>query len=538
MELSSQDEVFLTSLFTMLNKIIETDPDFFVVEYVKAYFNNIDTIPTIHEIPTFIKDPSVITAFNKNPINLSEMYGYIEKEYRTIISKETERIRETEITPQDEVFLTEYFTMLNKIIETNPTFYVVGFVKKSFNIETIPTMQEIPTFIKDPRVITAFNKKQIFVREMYGHIEKEYHQIVLNEKQVRDRLERTIIIRPSRTYAPFKTFNFGSVRRQNAFNEHFINSPNSILLLMSIHGKFVENPVVLRLSSGVHLNKYSNAATGQCSYSSIDEEKYVVYTICDAVNNDGIIDVPTIIKEGIAHARTQLSQNHPDAVFERTESSMDRTYNRNITAKFASTAQHSGKVGEEITSGNSFFEKEYNLDVDRLFGIFLCNAWGKIGGEQMDNLLANPEFIHFMNEKYEPANRWIDGDDTPTRRKYYGLYRQLLTKFSPKEPTELYCIKTFVSSDLFDFCKIFGKTEINLIDTSCSAFYGTYIGEVITEDLTKERYALHDIMNSSINEKVAKGHKGKKCKSKKCKSKRGKSKSKRGKGSKKKLKGR
>ena len=67
-------------------------------------------------------------------------------------------------------FLTEYFTMLNKIIETNPTFYVVGFVKKSFNIETIPTIHDIPTFIKDPRVITAFNKKQIFVREMYGHM--------------------------------------------------------------------------------------------------------------------------------------------------------------------------------------------------------------------------------------------------------------------------------------------------------------------------------------------------------------------------------
>jgi len=505
MELSSQDEEFLTSLFTMLNKIIENDPDFFVIKYVKDFFN-IETIPTIQEIPDFIKTTRVITAFNENPNHLSEMNDYIKKEYHTVISKEIEQLRETELTPQDEVFLTTHFTMLNKIIETNPTFYVVGFVKRSFNIETIPTIQEIPDFIKTPRVIMAFNKKKVILHEIGGHIEKEYHRIVLNENQV--------ILRPSRQYAPFNTFNFGSVRHQNAFNQHFINSPTSILLLMTIHGKFVQNPVVL--SRGIRLNKFSNAATGQCSYSSTNEEKYVVYAICDTVNKDGIIDVPTIIKEGIVHARTQISQNHPDAVFERTESSIDRTYNRNITAKFASTASHSGKVGEEITSGNSFFEKEYNLDVSRLFGIFLCTNWDTIKGKQMDNLLTNPYFIDFMNKKYEPDNNWANGDDTLVKLKYYGTFKQLLTSIK-------HCIKPFVSSDLFEFCEIFGKPDISLIDMSCSVFHGTYIGEDITEELTAARYKQYDDMNSPTNKKVAKGRKGKsksKSKRKKCKSKR------------------
>ena len=437
-----------------------------------------------------------------------------------------------ELSQDYEVFLTSLFTMLNKINDNDPTFFVVKNVKELFKIDTMPTLQDIPTFIKDPRVITTFNTNEDRVRRTYSYIEIEYNRVI-NEIWVK---EHSTMLRPSIYYALFNTFNFGSVRHQNAFNEHFKESPNpienSILLLINMHGGFVENPEVLTLSSEVQLNKFSNAATGQCSYSSVDEDKYVVYAICDAVNKDGIIDVPTIIKEGIAHARIQSSQT-PSTVFERTHTNIDRMHARELTTKHASTAQHSGKVGEEITFGNLFFEKKYNLDATRLLGVFLCNNWDTIGGKQMDNLLANPHFINFMNEKYDPEHTWTGGDNTPARRKYCGTFNQLLTTATQLLTTTKYCIKTFVSSDLFEFCEIFGKPEISLIDTSCSVFHGTSDGEVITKELTDARNNQFDVMNSSINEKVAKGRKGKKCKSKKCKSK-----SKRGKGSKKKLKGR
>ena len=142
----------------------------------------------------------------------------------------------------------------------------------------------------------------------------------------------------------------------------------------------------------------------------------------------------------------------------------------------------------------------YQIDETNKFGVFLCSIWGKIGGRPMDNLLSNHFFIDFMNNKYEPEHKWRDGvANTRAIQKYYGIFKQLLSDSS------IGCIKRFVSSDLFEFCEKYGKPEISLVDTSCSTFYGTYDGEVASEELTKSRYELYDNMNDSKNASVAKG---------------------------------
>jgi hypothetical protein len=312
--------------------------------------------------------------------------------------------------------------------------------------------------------------------------------------------EQSHTLRPSNHYNPLSTFNFGSRKQENTFDSHFNkNSQSAILLLLDLHGGFVQNPVV-KVMSGIKLNKYNNAATGQCSRSTIGARKYVLYAICDTVNQPhGILDIPVIIKEGYSHAHIQ-PPSIPSIFFENTKTNLARTHKDEMTAKYVSTAPHSGVVGEEITYGNSFFEKMYQIDETNKFGVFLCSIWGKIGGRPMDNLLSNHFFIDFMNNKYEPEHKWRDGvANTRAIQKYYGIFKQLLSDSS------IGCIKRFVSSDLFEFCEKYGKPEISLVDTSCSTFYGTYDGEVASEELTKSRYELYDNMNDSKNARVAKG---------------------------------
>jgi hypothetical protein len=403
----------------------------------------------------------------------------------------------------DKAFLTSYFTMLNKCFEDNSDTYLIQFTKLEFEIDTIPTIQDIPRFIADPQVIKVFNTNENTIRMYYKFIKQKYDKIML----------KNVILKPSAFYIPIKTFIFGSVRQQNAFNQHFNkNSSSSMLLNVDLHGGFIsKTPKVM---SGIKLNKYNNAAPGQCTGASRPQRKYIVYALSDAVLSGSIIDIPTIIREGNAHATNKL--------YEDTPTNKDIMFNLEITKRNdTTTAQHSGKVGEEITYGNSFFEKSYELDKDEPYGVFLCKDWYEIGGNILDNLLANPFFIHFMNEKYDKAHLWGSSRNVgPIEEEYFGPYLQLCTPIGRTAPEMVDCIKKFVSSDLFEFCEEHGRPEISLLDSSCSVFTKQLIldessreseswsGSDLTDEspnIQKRSIRLYDEFTHPKNASVAKG---------------------------------
>jgi hypothetical protein len=394
--------------------------------------------------------------------------------------------------------------MLNKCIEDNPNTYLLQLTKQHFKIDTILAIQDIPSFIADPQVIKVFNTNKNIIQMLYDtHIKPAYDKIML----------KNVILRPSAFYIPIKTFTFGSVRQQNAFNQHFNrNSPSSMLLNVDLHGKFIsKTPKVM---SGIKLNKYNNAAPGQCTSASKPERKYIAYALSDAVLSGSIIDIPTIIREGYAYAENKL--------YEDTTTNKDNMFHSEITNRAdVTTANHSGKVGEEITYGNSFFEKKYKLDEDEPYGVFLCKKWGSIEGNILDNLLANPFFILFMNEKYDKAHVWGSSRNAgPIENEYFGSYQQLISHVGATEMVD--CVKTFVSSDLFEFCEEHGRPEISLIDTSCSVFNGSLFPP---DSEHPTRNSLYDYFTHPKHANVAKGtRKGKKRKSRKCKGRKGKEK--------------
>jgi hypothetical protein len=293
-----------------------------------------------------------------------------------------------------------------------------------------------------------------------------------------------------------------------------------MLLNVDLHGQFIsKTPKVM---SGIKLNKYNNAAPGQCTPATRPQRKYVAYALSDSVLSGGIIDIPTIIREGRAHSRNQL--------YEDIETNKDTIFNLEIARRNnTTTALHSGKVGEEITYGDSFFEKKYDLDEDEPYGVFLCKDWVEIGGNILDNLLANPFFIHFMNQKYDQAHVWGTSPKpergsfenkyissylhrtAPERgsfeNKYIGSYLQLCTPIGRTAPELVVCIKTFVSSDLFEFCKEYGRPDISLIDFSCSVFaINEKLDELSLSQSVQERNnSMYDEFTHPKNASVAKG---------------------------------
>jgi hypothetical protein len=516
-KLTKENEEFLTSLFTMLNKCIEFDTREFshLVNYTKKQLE-IDTIPSIQDISSVIANPSVINAFNKNILDIETTYFDIEQNYKLVLKFENE---EATLTQPDKEFLISLFTMLND--EPLRFERLIKYIKKELSIVDIPSAQVIPSVISNPSIIKAFNTNKQYIKRF---IKRE---------------ENSITLSPSIRYEPFNTFNFGSVRQENTFNQRFNKeSPTSILLNINLHGEFVEQ-IIKKHINGILINKFSVAATGQCSFSSLDEERYIAYALCDAVASGGIIDVPTILKEATSHSKIQTNMDaEPHTYFKTLESTLDHSFRRNNSLPYSNTSHHSGKVGEENTFGNLYFEKKYTLDTTRPFGIYLCKNWDVINGFAMDNLLTNRMFIEFMNNKYEPEHRWVEnfyplkyGVKTKGQETYLSntdVYPQLC-KFSPDYELGLRaCIKTIVSSDLFEFCQLYGRPDISLIDNSCSVFYGTYFGENLNEEQIKMRYRIYDYMHHPENANVAKGtRKGKKRKSRKCKgSRKGKEKSK------------
>jgi hypothetical protein len=289
----------------------------------------------------------------------------------------------------------------------------------------------------------------------------------------------SITLRPLTKYIPLHTYDFGSVRQENSFNTNFVametsDPTTSMFLNLSMHGEFTRRPQNQTIVGDFILNKISIGPPGQCTRSSATTGQYVVYALCDAVQTGSIVDVPTILREGFAHLNVLVTNSNPTIVFENTLPMKDIIYNNELTKPPSKTSvRYTGKMDEINTLGNTFFEKSYNVDTTEKYGVFLCKDWVEIEGVAMDNLLANPLFIKFMNQKYDPDNVWKNNYH---RNYYYGKSKQLCKmnpEYSGNDPftmDEVSCIQRFVSSDLFEFCQKYGRTKLSLVDCSCSIF--------------------------------------------------------------------
>ena len=490
---------FLISLFTMLIRCKEElNPLYSAdwIDYTKIYLN-INTLPPMQNIRSVVSIPSVIRALNKNIDKIRDIYIDVKETY-------DEQLLKTDID-----FLTSFFRMLivckAELVETYSAVWI-NYAKAYLKINTLPSIQNIHSVVVEPSVIRAFNENILVIRNIYTIVKEIYNKIITNKETQEQRKKNTITLRPSEHYMPLNTFNFGSTRQPNLFDQHFNKkSDSSMLLYLIMHGAFVsKTPKIMR---GIQLNKFNVAAPGQCTFTSELEHRYIPYVVSDAVASGGIIDVPNIIREATAHSRAQINPKLDiQNLFEKTETNKDRIYNSEL-ARHTSTALHSGKVGEEITYGNSFFEKKYDSDTERpYYGIFLCKKWDAIEGNILDNLLANPFFILFMNNKYDKAHLWGSSRNAgPIETKYFGSYKQLSTRNNASAGTfeVLDFIKTLVSSDLFEFCEEHRRPEISLIDNSCSVFMNSTFQP---ESNTSTRYdEMYDYFTHPKHANVAKG---------------------------------
>ena len=334
-----------------------------------------------------------------------------------------------------------------------------------------------------------------FINKWFGPTGNDLHQEAQQMPELKENRLIKQIIKPSSKYEQLDTYEFGSVRQENSFNQNFVKmetqNPNtSMILCLMMHGEFEPTPQNQVISGDFLLNKFSIAAAGQCGLSTRDQNRYVAYAMCDTVKKGGIIDVPIILREGFAHGTMIYHLTWPvptfpmpTTIYANTNPNLDQIY-ENELARIGSNVRHTGKVGETNTKGNEFFEKEYTLDNDDpRHGLILCKDWIEIGGVAMDNLLANSHFISFMNEKYEPTADWSKQSlYTRIKRDFCGKFGQIYNMVSDEyerlpyddldyeADKRLYCIKKFRSSDLFSFCQKYGRTNLSLVDKSCSVF--------------------------------------------------------------------
>lgn len=323
----------------------------------------------------------------------------------------------------------------------------------------------------------ALNSNEEFrtlLTDSFSFIIKEYNSIEFYKKYSSE----IIILQPSPKYVPIATFNFNSVREENSFNRNFVemehnNPSSSMFLALNVHGEFVPNSQPHTID-GLILNKFSVSAPGQCALMSIHQQMYIFYSMCNAVKTHTIVDVPTILKEGNAHAIISLNITNPTIIkkgpfqiFLESPSNKDEMYKYEIQDRpTTTTAYHSGKVGETNTKGDSFFIKLYSMGSNEKIplGIYLCKDWPEIGGVEMDNLIINEKFIQFITSRY-PEHRMLE-----TRFGHKQLYKQI-DPDNPFKPDIVFGgVKQFTSLDLFEFCKFYGRPHISLVDNSCSVF--------------------------------------------------------------------
>ena len=163
--------------------------------------------------------------------------------------------------------------------------------------------------------------------------QKHTYQICLDKvSNLLNKFQEIIILNPSMNYPPLNTFNFGSNRCINTtFDFNFKrDSDTSMLFFITTHGSISpddEDNIIVHTCRS--LNKFSASGAGQCTYALEPESKYIVYALSNAVKNDEILDISTILREGVAHntalivpqsAITTYNETLPTAVSQHNKS--------------------------------------------------------------------------------------------------------------------------------------------------------------------------------------------------------------------------
>jgi hypothetical protein len=305
-----------------------------------------------------------------------------------------------------------------------------------------------------------------------------------------------LTMQPSPHYPPFDTFIFGSVRCQDTvFDVNFDReSGASMLFFISMHGSICADDNKVVVNECKSLNKFSASGAGQCTQIAHEGSKYIAYALADAVENNGILDISTILREGYAHHSSLIVPisavlNYEDAL----PTAISQHY-RGI-AKHASAVcagedfqeiVSSEILGDKTTFGVEYVEKGYSVRTGDRDGIFICKDWPEIGAMCMDNLLENQAFKNYMLKTYIPSDTLDDF--------VFTTIKPLITG----SDDDVKCVKRILLSELIDFSEKHGRPEVNVVDNSCSVLMGT-------KDFTCKQIGRFKTFLDSLGDEVAKG---------------------------------
>jgi hypothetical protein len=289
------------------------------------------------------------------------------------------------------------------------------------------------------------------------------YQTCLNEiSNLINKFQEIIILNPSINYPPLITFNFGSIRcPSTSFDLNYKrDSDTSMLFFIYTHGSIAtdeEDNIIVHTCHS--LNKFSASGAGQCTYMSETAAKYIAYALNDAVNNDGILDISTILREGDAHRHALEDPKSAITTYNETLPTAVSQHNEGLANQSACLGEFdeivsSQILGDKTTLGTEFVEKYYIPDDDDSNCIFICKDWPEIGAKQMDNLLENQLFINYMLTRYKKdltksIKKFITGED-------------------------VVCIRTTLLSNIIDFSEKNGRGDVSIVDRSCSVILGDH----------------------------------------------------------------
>ena len=305
-------------------------------------------------------------------------------------------------------------------------------------------------------------------------------------------------MQPSPHYPPFNTFNFGSVRCQNTvFDVNFDReSGASMLFFISMHGSICADDNKVVVNECKSLNKFSASGAGQCTQIAHEGSKYIAYALADAVENNGPLDISTILREGYAHHSSLIV---PISAVLNYEDALPTA----ISQHYRGIAKHAAAVcagedfqeivsseilGDKTTFGFEYVEKGYSVRTGDRDGIFICKDWPEIGANRMDNLLENQAFMNYMLKTYIPSDTLEDF--------VFTTIKPLITG----SDDDVKCVKRILLSDLIDFSEKHGRPEVNVVDNSCSVLMGK-------KDFTCKQIGRFKTFLDSLGDEVAKGAK-------------------------------
>lgn len=439
----NDDINYIESFFEMLKECLKLNRSpmiIFVLEHMK-------NTPDLREIVLTIieKNNLVFPKENAEIIRhyIESYYSYVRKAYMEIEPAKTRVIL--------------FFDMLNDCIQKNP---------KDVNhiISRICGTQDLNT-CKSRALLQDINESQI--DENYTFVENVFKNL---------HKYRTIRIRDN----VFTCYDLKSIRTADTiFDVQFIRDrPETMLLYIYTHGEIMvqTNHPVVKDFNGL-LNKFAIAGPGFCGVSSARSAKYVLYNMCDVVQNGGDLDIPSIVREG--YVESEISTDavvDPAEIYAKTQETVVHDYLKS-NSHIREATYTTNDTGGITTYGSQYFEKSYTIDVtDTTMGVFICKDWKEINALALDNLLGNIYFINFMIAKY--------GNEVVIRNMI--------------QTGTVYIVGTFLASDILEFSAKYGRWYLSIVDNSCSVFKSTY-------KLTRRNIDMIRASVATMNPTIAKG---------------------------------